>query len=280
LPSRYHKGIQHANYKKRDSHIKDIYKNPSTWSSKDHPWRSLDGLHPTLIDLKQLDLIRDSPIERLSQSDQLEQLICEAGLNSEGLDEFPTQLHPYCGKGLRIWQYPSQFAPYLIKLSQLKIHSYMELGIRHGGSYVFTTEFLSRFAPLTYSAAVDIIPCPSMATYEKWNQQSKFYCINTQHDDFKNLLKNLAPIDLTFIDSHHTEEQCRKEFETLYSFVNIIAFHDISNKKCPGVRAVWDELKTDSNFQCFEFKEQYSDHCSFMGIGLAIKKQRLSSVDI
>ena len=69
-------------------------------------------------------LIRAAPLHDLAQADKIETLLLNLGLNDEGIDEFPAVLHPFCGSGLRIWQYPSQFSKYLLQLSGLHVRSY------------------------------------------------------------------------------------------------------------------------------------------------------------
>jgi len=60
----------------------------------------------------------------------------------------PDELYQFCGRGLHYWQYPNQFSKYLVRLSQFKVESYLEIGVRHGGTFVITVEYLSRFHPL------------------------------------------------------------------------------------------------------------------------------------
>ena len=249
-----------------------MIKSPSDWDAQKRVWGSLKGLRASTIDLDRISLIRDEPREQLSQPERLETLLLQLGLNDEGLDEFPSHLQPYCGSGLRIWQYPSQFSKYLAHVSQLGVRSYMELGIRHGGSFVATVEILSRFIPLNFAVAVDIIPCPSMADYEIVNSCVEFACINTQSSDFNSLIDRLRPIDLVFIDSHHEESQCRREFESVRDAARVIAFHDISNMAFPGIAHFWEELKSTERYRCFEYTQQYEGTGPFMGIGLAIRK--------
>jgi hypothetical protein len=225
-----------------------------------------------MIDLDRISLIRDEPRERLSHPEHLETLLLNLGLNDEGLDEFPLHLQPYCGSGLRIWQYPSQFSKYLAHVSQLGVRSYMEVGIRHGGSFVATVEILNRFNPLRFAVAVDVIPCPSMPDYKSANSCVEFACINTQSPDFEALINRLRPIDLVFIDSHHEESQCRREFDSIQDAARMIAFHDISNRATPGIARVWDDLKSAGKYRCFAYTEQYEGMGPFMGIGLAIRE--------
>lgn len=238
-------------------------------------WAALRGLHPAAIDLRRVALIRERPIERLGRSEDLEALLLELGLNDEGLHELPRDLYPYCGQGLRIWQYPRQFAPYLAQLSRLGVRSYLELGVRHGGSFVSTVEVLERFCPLDFAVGVDLLPCPSLVEYARLNPKARFVRENTLAPGFAALVARLRPIDLVFIDSHHEETQCRRELDVLRESANMIAFHDLVNVDWPGVRAVWEELEADGAWECFEFTEQYGDLGPYMGIGLAVRKARL-----
>ena len=136
-----------------------------TWKAQWHGWRTLRGLRPKAIDLERIALIRAAPLHDLAQADKIEKLLLNLGLNDEGIDEFPAVLHPFCGSGLRIWQYPSQFSKYLLQLSGLHVRSYLEIGVRHGGSFVATVELLNRFFPLEFAVAIDILPAPSMTEY-------------------------------------------------------------------------------------------------------------------
>ena len=249
--------------------------NPSAWNEQKRGWRLLKGLHPTAIHLERISLISEKSLEYLSQAGNLEALLLDLGLNDEGIDEFPSSLHPFCGPGLRIWQYPIQLSKYLIQLSKLQVRSYLEIGIRHGGTFVATVEFLDRFSQLDFAIALDVIPCPSMAAYKAINPRTEFACINALSADFGALIDRLKTIDLVFIDSHHEESQCRREFAAVKDAANMIAFHDISNVSCPGVSRVWDEVKATGDYECYEYDGQYDDMGPYMGIGLAIRKERL-----
>jgi hypothetical protein len=245
-------------------------------SLKANAWRLLNGLRPRAIDLHRAELLRNAALDSLRSADRLERLLLELGLNDEGLNEFPVELHPYCGQGLLIWQFPIQFGPYLAELTRHRIGSYLEIGVRHGGSFVTTVELLRRFDPDLRSVGVDIIPSASMVEYANAHPQSAFVCINTMSDAFDALVQRLAPLDLVFIDSHHEESQCRSEFERVRPYANIIALHDIANSGCPGVGTVWGEIAGSGDYDCHTFTEQYAagPH-HYMGIGLAVRKERL-----
>jgi len=239
-------------------------------------WKKIKKLNTIPIDLERIALIRDKGIEYLSDAANVESLIIELGLNDEGMEEFPESLHHYCGQGLRIWQYPIQFSKYLVELAKLKIDSYLEIGIRHGGTFVTTVEYLNKFNPLRSAVGIDIIPCPSLLEYEQINPNAKFVKINTQSSNYKEWLKNSEKFDLVLIDSFHEETQCINEFISVKERANIIAFHDIANINYPGVKKVWHEVKNLNEYDCREYIAQYEDiEFSYMGIGLAVRKERL-----
>ena len=247
----------------------------AAWGKQRRSWASLKGLHPTALDLGRVALLRDAAPDALSDPARLEALLMQLGLNDEALDELPPALRPHSGAGLRVWQYPIQFAPYLLQLSRLGVRSYLEIGIRHGGSFVATAEYLQRFQPLSFAVGVDVIPCPSMEDYRRHNPRAEFWCVNTRGPEFVARLDARGPVDLVFIDSHHEEDQCRRELELLAPRAAMLALHDIANVGCPGVGRVWRELRAMADYHCFEFVAQYPDLGPFMGIGLAVRKDRM-----
>lgn len=241
-------------------------------------WKKLKKLSAIPIDLERIKLISSQSKDYLSDSANVESLILDLGLNNEGLEEFPEKLYPYCGQGLRIWQYPIQFSKYLVGLSQLNITSYLELGIRHGGTFVTTVEYLQKFNSFEFAIGVDIIPCPSVVEYSKINPKAEFLRLNTQSDEFQKVLEEYQKFDLVLIDSFHDEIQCRKEFLSIKKYANIIAFHDINNVNYPGVNQVWNEVKQLGEYDCYEYIDQYEEiEHSYMGIGVAVKKDRTSN---
>ena len=236
-------------------------------------WKTLRTLRAVAIDLTRVALIRERDISRLQDVDQVTALIEELGLNDEGLEEYPAELRPFCGQGLRIWQYPRQLGRYLVDLANLNIRSYLEIGIRHGGTFVATVEYLQRFGPLDLALGIDLLPSPSMTAYSQMNPTARFVRINTQSDEFTQLLHKHPNLDLVFIDSFHQEQQRRREVEAVLGRARAIAVHDIAHDDLPGLRNAWNELKAMSEFECREYVEQYpSLGRSFMGIGLAIRR--------
>jgi Methyltransferase domain len=241
-------------------------------------WKKLRQLSPQPLDLARVELLRRSRLAELADPAELERLLCALGLNDEGIEEFPAELHPCCGQGLRIWQYPRQFSRYLCDLAGLAVRSYMEVGVRHGGTFVATVEYLERFSPLAQAIAVDIIPCPAVAEYaRRFNPRAEFLRVNTQSEDFARALARHGEIDLVLIDACHEEAQCRRDFETVRDKANLIALHDVVNPSYPGVGRVWREIQTLPEFACREYTEQYAGAgAPSMGIGLAVRRDRLT----
>lgn len=237
-------------------------------------WKKLKRLHPLEIDLGRVELVRGRDVAELSDPQRLEALLLELGLNDDGLMEFPEELHRYCGEGLRIWQYPIQFARYLADLSGLGVRSYLELGTRHGGTFVATVEVLNRFRRLDRAVGVDIMPCPSLVEYARHVSTVSFARMNTQTDEFAEFVRSTPRFDLVLVDANHTELECRREVELMREHADVLALHDIVNIDFPGVGAVWSELVATGEYECREYAAQYEGIGPYMGIGLAIRKDR------
>jgi cephalosporin hydroxylase len=233
------------------------------------------------IDLSVLSVIDGSDSKELSDSLFLESHILPVlGFNNENMHEFPQELFPFCGKGLLHWQYPNQFGKYLSLLSELKPESYLEIGVRHGGTFIITLEYLKKFTVVKNAIAVDIAYPPSIVLYKKINSLVSFYQINSQLDSFTKLLAKQKNIDLVFIDGNHEEQACMNDFNNVKEIANMIVLHDIASDACAGVKNSWSFIKKNysSQYLFFEFTDQYESvkaktGLSFFGIGLAVKKE-------
>lgn len=254
--------------------IKDTL--PTSLKSQIERWR----LHETkAIDFSYLNLLENQSLATLKDRELLEQLLLSLGLNDENLSEFPRELYIFCGYGLRHWQYPKQFAPYLIHLSQYPIQSYLEIGVRHGGTFLITLNYLKKFNTIQKGVAVDIIKNNTLQSHCEQTNNLQFLQIDSNCQSFQNFIKKEKRIDLVLIDGNHEEIYCRKDFEAVKDHANLIAFHDIVSNACPGVVKVWRETKKKyiNEFEFYEFVEQYESvkirtNQSFLGIGLAVRK--------
>ena len=206
------------------------------------------------------------------------------GFNNEHIYQFPDVLHKYCGRGLKHWQYPNQFSKYLVFLSKLNIKSYLEIGVRWGGTFIITVEYLNRFNKIKKAVGIDIIDCPpGLKKYQKMNPVASYHKLNTQSEQFKRFMKNdETSFDLALIDGNHTKNGVVNDFLNLRKKVKILAFHDIASDACYGVRDAWQQIKKKyhDQYTFIEFKQQYNEiknvtKMNYLGIGLMIKKGRL-----
>lgn len=228
------------------------------------------------MDLSRIQLIKQSKLEDLQDTDFLEKLIIKLGFNTEELREQPKIVKDN-GGGLLIWQYPNQFSKYLSLLQKQNIKSYIEIGCRWGGTFVLTNEYLKRFNNIHKSIAIDIIDSP-VVNYCILNDETQFIKINSQSQEFKNYMNNNY-FDLIFIDGDHNYSGVKNDYEISKNSGKIFVFHDIVNDVVPGVIQFWNELKNNEKdtYDFFEFVEQYeevwnSTYQKFLGIGIAIKK--------
>ena len=230
-----------------------------------------------MIELSRINILRHSDMPSLTESSSLEQIILNLGMNTESSDELPSCMINSAG-GLKIWQYPNQFAKYLIQLTKMKpIESYIEIGCRWGGTFILTCEYLSKFGNLNKAVAVDIIDSP-VEIYCDFNDVCSFKKADSHSDDFKSYMRDNT-FDLIFIDGDHSYEGVKADYESCINSGRIFVFHDIVNDKCSGVIQFWNELKNNSQdaYEFHEFTDQYDEVVnrsgkSFLGIGVAVKK--------
>ncbi len=244
------------------------------------------GIRPKPIDLARLELIRQAPLERLSDPLYLEQdLLPRLGLNDE-TGHFPPSLEPFIGQGLLCWQYPNQFSKYLVHLSRQGIESYMEIGVRHGGTFVITIEYLSRFNRIREAVGVDLSSSSTLREYAAGRTGVKVIQASSHDEDFKDFVRGRDPFDLVLIDGDHSVEGCREDFELVRDRGRVLVLHDIVSQPVPGVTAVWQEVRRlyDERFDFYEFTDQYPDFSrerggEFLGIGVAQPRDEVAACE-
>ena len=240
----------------------------------------LRGLAPLDIDLDRARLIRQANPEALLDPHWLEcGLLPALGFSDEIPDLFPTELQPFVGRGLRSWQYPNQFAPYLLELSRRPIRSYLEIGVQSGGTFVITVEFLDRFHPLDRAVALDLFRAPGLKRYARQKPAARFLAVDTQLERFRDFVDRSGWFDLVMIDGDHSREGCQRDFDVVREHAGAVVFHDIVNSLTPGVTEVWERIREEhaDTYDFHEFTDQYPEverrtGRTFNGIGLALRK--------
>jgi hypothetical protein len=195
-------------------------------------------------------------------------------------NEFPTELHAYCGKGLGLWQYPNQFAKYIDFIRTYPIKTYVEIGVAAGGTFIFTHEFLRKRNTEIKSYAVDIADIGKTVDCSKTPFDGILHKYIMERDECEFVhgtsydLKQKYPsmeIYLLLIDGDHTYQGVKDDFDTLSGMSKIIVFHDIVSSVCPGVQQFWDEIKDKYQGRVYEFTDQYDTVSgSYLGIGILL----------
>ena len=235
------------------------------------------GYLPTPIDDSPLELIEREEPARLTDGDHLARdVLPRMGLNGTSPELFPASLAPHLGRGTHHFQLPIQFGPYLAEAARRGVESYLEIGVEHGGTFAITVEVMRRFRPLRAAVAVDLGPEPRLISrFGRKRPEVDFVAVNSGSDDFRRLVHDRGPFDLVLIDGDHSEEGCRRDFETVRNHTRMVAFHDVNEPHYPGVRKVWESL-SEADYEKLEFTAQYNELMDSVGprfgIGLAIRR--------
>lgn len=221
---------------------------------------------------------RAIPDDLILDESYMEKFVIEkTGLNNELLSEQPSELAPYYGKGLYIWQYPKQFVKYLIWLMRnaKNCNSYLEIGCRWGGTFIVICEVLRRVNPdFKYAIAADIIAkTPFVQRYseivEKDGLEIIYFQGSSTSKDFACLIDRKRP-DISFIDGDHSCFGALQDHMLVREYSKIIVHHDISSDVCLHTTFLWKSLKILENTKnSIEFTDQYqSVNGCFLGIGI------------
>jgi predicted O-methyltransferase YrrM len=233
--------------------------------------RAAGGRLPEPIDVAPLALLREVDV---TDAAALEELLPRLGLADDVPHVLPAHLQPYAGTGVRHWQYPNQFAPYLALLARMEVRSYLEIGVRHGGTFLITVEALRPEVAI----AVDIDRVPALER----RPGVELVQADSRSRRFRRLVERRGPFDLVLVDANHAYEAVRSDVETVLPHANVIALHDIVDQASPGVRRAWAELKRDhaDTFAFHELTAQYDEvvervGTTVLGLGVAVRRERL-----
>lgn len=200
---------------------------------------------------------------------RLEEVLWECGVESnleESEFHYTPELRDRCGSGVHSYQMPCQLAEFLTFLyrnrEEIRINSYLELGVHKGGTFYIVDSFFRVINPdFQGSVAVD----RNESMFEFRNYKNRFGSV----EFVRSYTLDWTPpkvFDLVFVDDDHFYEHLVKEFPIYKPYARYMAFHDVVNQWCSGVVRFWNEIKND--YQHWEFTRQYIPENSMMGIGL------------
>ena len=209
---------------------------------------------------------------------EIEEILPTFGMNDEYLEEMPKIFEPFFGWGVKFWQYPNQFSKLLNFLKNKDIESYLEIGVRYGGTFIIINELLKRYYPLLESHCIDIMPASEIldSYQKKFTKQPFFY---HEMDSLSPYLyqriegeEKVVPekkIDLIFIDACHSYQCIKRDYHASLMFgPKYIIFHDIANTNTKGARIAWQEFKKNHK-KSYEFIDQYDGmNGKYLGIGV------------
>ena len=214
-------------------------------------------------------------------TDSLEEHICSFGLNNEILQEQPKSLSEYYGKGLLLWQYPNQLAPFIKWLCNVKVNSYLEIGCRWGGTFVVVSEILKRNNPHMKLIACDLIPESNVLIEYRKHAEFEYTTYPSGSSEFSFYVGK--DIEMVFIDGDHSYDGCLRDWSLFKNNPKTkhIVFHDIDSSECVSVGRIWKQIKEEhsNEFVFNEFVKQYPKTDvplgrNFLGIGSASRKEK------
>jgi hypothetical protein len=158
---------------------------------------------------------------------------------------------------LGIYQTPIQFAQLLHFLEPFTIHSYLEVGVFRGGTFLFMKYFLQRNNINVWLNCID----PTDNIHPLAKPEVEPHLINGITSDNVRGVK----YDCVFIDGDHSYEWAKRDYENVGKYAEICIFHDIAEPTCPGVVRLWNEVKNTK--KSIEFTDSIGD-VQHQGIGV------------
>jgi hypothetical protein len=166
-----------------------------------------------------------------------------------------------------IAQTPDQIAKALVYLSRFKIDSFCEVGVYHGGNFLFTSEYLSRFNPEIQCLGVDPTNYLDSDIRSMIDTELFMSLKSITSEEIKG-----REFDFVFIDGEHRAPWPAKDYENVGQYAKICGFHDLQDPGWPDVAKFWETLKGNRKKVMVEFLDDPSG-CSTHGIGIIHDKE-------
>jgi hypothetical protein len=177
---------------------------------------------------------------------------CE--LTPAALDAYQNNVH------LRMFQESDEFSQYISFLKKYPIKSYIEIGVKFGGTFLFTVEHLR----IERAVAVDAHPLyPGMLAYQSAHP-FEFRHMDSRSPEFAATVENEI-YDLCLIDGGHAYGVVKSDFNLMKRHARMIAFHDVANPNQIGVETLWRDVRY--SYDNWEF---FTPGKRMLGIGVIL----------
>lgn len=211
------------------------------------------------------NLIRCLDLESLRNAEVVVNLVRAFGIMPWGTKTTGPEVDFIGKEGAAIGQTPDQIAKALVYLSQFKIDSFCEIGVMHGGNFLFCSEYLRRFNPSIQCLGVDPTNYLDPEIREIIEREMWLTFKSVTSDGIASMA-----FDFVFIDADHTAPWPAKDYENVGRHAKICGFHDLQDPLWPDVAAFWATLK-GAKKEKLEFLDDPSG-CSTHGIGIINEK--------
>ena len=155
------------------------------------------------------------------------------------------------GSHLKCLQIPSEFADYLVTVSeQATISRYLEVGVASGGSWFLTDSYFRAVNPKGYKGSVGYDIENNLVEFGAY--KDKFSDVEFRQESSDLIELGKERYDLTLIDARHQDEWVTLDFERVRNNSNYVSFHDIV---LPGRRTSVDKFwnRVKPQFKHWEF---------------------------
>ncbi len=171
-------------------------------------------------------------------------------------------------------QYPQEYAGYLLRLSELGIRSYLEIGTFNGASACLAAAYLRRFDPDFQLTTVDSNPMFLFHERIGGRLPLRYLARRTSYD------VRGEEYDAVFIDGDHSFYWAWADYQNAGRRARVCAFHDIHNAEYEGMRlggvpGVWAVLAREHRSKPGWRVEEISHHPhgNMMGIGMLVREK-------
>jgi hypothetical protein len=199
--------------------------------------------------------------ESLKNSEVIANLIRAFGIMNWGPHTAGPEITFINQSGASIGQTPDQIAKMLIYLSKFKIDSFCEIGVMHGGNFLFCSEYLRRFNPSIQCLGVDPTNYLDSEIREIIERETWLTFKSVTSDGITGMA-----FDFVFIDADHVAPWPERDWQNVGRFAKICGFHDLQDPMWPDVAVLWRTLN-DTKKKKIEFLDDASG-CKSHGIGI------------